>query len=150
MSAARRSKHEPDQGPLSELQLAILHVLWERPGATVLDVHERLSRTRPLTPSTVATVLVRLESRGVVERSKSGRQFRYTARISRERASATLVDDLAQRVFGGDAAALVCRLLESEAIGDDELARVEALIAERRRQGAGARRPKGRERGGRS
>jgi len=137
MPAVRRSKPEPEKGPSSELQLAILHVLWERPGATVLEVHERLSRTRTLTPSTVATVLVRLESRGVVTRSKSGRQFRYMARISRERTSATLVDDLAQRVFGGDAAALVCRLIESEAIDDEELERVSKLIAERRRQGAG-------------
>jgi BlaI family penicillinase repressor len=149
MSAARSGKSRtPESGPLSELQLAILNVLWRQPGATVLDVHRALSRTRELTPSTVATVLVRLESRGVVERSKRSRQFCYTARISHEHASATLLDDLAQKVFGGDAAALVCRLIESEAIGDEELDRVSKLIAERRRQ-AGAQGSKGRK-GGKS
>jgi predicted transcriptional regulator len=148
MSAARRPARSPETGPLSELQLAILHVLWKRPGATVLDVHGQLRRTRSLTPSTVATVLVRLEARGVVERSKSGRQFRYTARVSHERASASLLDDLAQRVFGGDAAALVCRLIESEAIADGELDRVSKLIAQRRRQAAEGPR-KGRGKGGR-
>jgi predicted transcriptional regulator len=152
MPPAKSGKsRQPQGGPLSELQLAILHVLWSQPGATVLDVHRALSRTRSLTPSTVATVLVRLEARGVVERSKRGRQFCYTARVSHARASATLVDDLARRVFGGDAAALVCRLLESEAIGDEELDRVEALIEERRRHAAGGNAgTKGRGRGGRT
>ena len=140
---AGSKSRKPETGPLSELQLAILHVLWRQPGATVLDVHRVLSRTRSLTPSTVATVLVRLEARGVVERSKTGRQFRYTARVSHERASDRLLDDLAQRAFGGDAAALVCRLIESEAIDDDELDRVSKLIAERRRQGTGGKTRKG-------
>ena len=149
MSAKSRKPREPESGPLSELQLAILHVLWRKPGATVLDVHRELSRTRELTPSTVATVLTRLEARGVVERSKRSRQFCYTARVSHERASATMLDELAQRVFGGDAAALVCRLIESEAIGDDELDRVSKLIAERRRQAAQGS-TKGRKQGGRS
>lgn len=131
----RRTPSRPrEDAALSELQLAILHVLWEHPGATVQDVHARLSRSRDLAPSTVATVLTRLEARGVIEREKESRQFRYTARISRERASDSLLDDLARRVFRGDAAALVCRLIESEAIGDAELDRVSALIAERRKQ----------------
>ena len=151
MSAAKSGKsREPESGPLSELQLAILHVLWGKPGATVLEVHEALSRTRSLTPSTVATVLVRLETRGVVERSKRGRQYCYTARVSHERASATMLDDIAQRVFGGDAAALVCRLIESEAIDDEELDRVSKLIAERRRQAGAQGTAKGRKSGGRS
>ena len=140
---AKPPRRTRDNGPLSELQLAILHVLWQQPGATVLEVHRKLRRTRSLTPSTVATVLVRLEARGVVERSKVGRHFQYTARVSHERASASMLDDLAQRVFGGDAAALVCRLIESEAIDDDELDRVSRLIAERRRQGTGGKTRKG-------
>jgi predicted transcriptional regulator len=150
MSTAKRPPSEPDSGPLSELQLAILHVLWSKPGSTVLDVHRALSRTRELTPSTVATVLTRLEARGVVAREKDSRQFRYTARVSRERASETMLDDLAQRVFGGDAAALVCRLIESEAIDDEELDRVSKLIAERRRQAAAQSGSKGKKQGGKS
>jgi len=145
MTSRRSAARLPADPALSELQLAILHVLWERPGATVLDVHGRLSRSRELSPSTVATVLSRLEARGVIEREKEGRQFRYTARISRERASDSMLDDLARRVFRGDAAALVCRLIESDAIGADELERVSALIAERRQQtGARAGQPRGR------
>jgi predicted transcriptional regulator len=144
MTSRRSAARLPADPALSELQLAILHVLWERPGATVQDVHSRLSRSRELAPSTVATVLTRLEARGVVDRSKSGRQFRYTARISHERTSASMLDDLARRVFRGDATALVCRLLESGAIRDAELDRVSALIEERRKQtGPRAGQPRG-------
>ena len=145
MTSRRSAARMPADPALSELQLAILHVLWARPGATVQDVHARLSRSRELAPSTVATVLTRLEGRGIIERAKDGRQFRYTARISHERASASMLDDLARRVFRGDAAALVCRLLESGAIRGAELDRVSALIAERRKQtGARAGQPRGR------
>lgn len=130
---------------LSELQLAILRVLWADPGATVLDVHAVLARTRTLTTSTVSTVLTRLEERGLVRRTKDGRQFRHHATVAEDEAAGRMVDELARRVFDGDAAALVCRLLETAAFAPDELARIEQRIEQERRRLARSRRAAGKE-----
>jgi hypothetical protein len=85
-------------------------MLWHKPGATVLDVHRQLSRTRG--PDAGAWPPCWCVSGRAGGRPQPARpHFCYTARVSRRRQHDVL-DDLAQRVFGGDAAALVCRLIE--------------------------------------
>lgn len=133
MAEPRQKRAVPEGTQLSALQLDMLRVVWARPGATVLDVHETLARTRKIATSTVATVLTRLEERGIVKREKRGRQFRYHATLTEDEATDTMVSELAERVFQGDAAALVCRLLETDALDSEELERVRALIDRRRR-----------------
>ena len=56
---------EPHQ--LTELQIAIMRILWERKEATVAEIHAALLDERGLAPTTVATLLSRLEKRGAVK-----------------------------------------------------------------------------------
>src|SRR2546421_5112959 len=58
----------PGRHQLTELQLAILRVLWDRSEATVQEIWEALHAERGLAQTTVATMLSRLERRGVVTR----------------------------------------------------------------------------------
>jgi len=70
----------PDRHQLTELQLAILRVLWERGEATVQDIWEALHPERGLAQTTVATMLSRLERRGVVTRRAPPRRGSTTTR----------------------------------------------------------------------
>ena len=67
---------------LSDLQLAILRILWAEDEATVARVQAALSEERDLALTTVATLLSRLEGRGVVTRRTEGRQFVYRAAVA--------------------------------------------------------------------
>ena len=60
---------------LTDLQLAIMRILWDRAEATVVEVQTRLRPERDLAQTTIATLLSRLEKRGVVEHRLDGRQF---------------------------------------------------------------------------
>ncbi|MEO7965492.1 MAG: BlaI/MecI/CopY family transcriptional regulator, partial [Gemmatimonadaceae bacterium] len=60
---------------LTDLQLAIVRLLWDRGECTVVDVQDGLLPERPLAQTTVATLLSRLEKRGVVSHRVAGRQF---------------------------------------------------------------------------
>eukprot|EP01034_Spumella_vulgaris_P005285 gene5285-6745_t len=65
---------------LSELQLALMRVLWERGEASTAEVVEALHEAgRALAHTTVATLLTRLEKRGMISASRDGRQLRYRA-----------------------------------------------------------------------
>ena len=75
-----------DQPQLTPLQLDVLQVLWERGEATVNDVTDALRDSRALAPTTVATLLSRLEKRRFVKRRREDRQFRWSASIAREEA----------------------------------------------------------------
>jgi predicted transcriptional regulator len=119
---------------LSELQLAIMRILWERSEATVSDVHETLQGERALAPTTVATVLSRLEKRGLVRHRRDGRQFVYRTVVTDRQVLQSAVDDLAERVFRGDVTNLVSHLLSARDLSPGDLARVKALIEDKERQ----------------
>ena len=117
---------------LTELQLEILAVLWERGEATAAVVREALGR--PLAQTSVLTILRRLEKRGVVTHRAIGRQFLYRARVSPARVKRSMVTDfgeLADRLFGGDRAELVSHLLKESDVDADDLARLKELIERR-------------------
>lgn len=120
-----------DAPPLTELQVALLRVLWERKEATVAEICAALRSERPLAPTTVATLLSRLEKRGVVRHRTVARQYVYRAVVSEQEVRRSMVGDLTERLFDGDVAALVSHLLTSEAVGPDDLQKVRALLADR-------------------
>jgi BlaI family penicillinase repressor len=113
---------------LTPLQVDVMRVLWERTEATAAEVHAALAASRDLALTTVATLLRRLEKRGLVHHRSAGRQFVYRARVAEEDARDALVTELTERHFEGDAARLVHHLLASSDLRPGDLDRVRALI----------------------
>ena len=128
---------------LGDLQLAILRELWRRGEATVADVHKALHKQRQLALTTIATMLRKMEDRHLVEHRTEGRQFIYRAAVKQDEIHRNLVADIVDRVFSGDASAMVSHLLEEEALDPDELAELKALIRAKERE-LKARKPRGR------
>src|SRR5260370_8628255 len=87
---------------LGDLQLAILRVLWARGEASVAEVHEALEPERGLAPTTIATMLVKLEKKGVVEHHTEGRRFIYRPRVSESSVRRSMLADLTSHLFPGD------------------------------------------------
>lgn len=114
---------------LTELQLAILRVLWDRGSATATEITEALKHTRGLAQQTIATILSRLERRGVVRHETRQRQYIYSALLSEPEVRRTMLAELTDRVFEGDVAALVSQLLSAREMSPGDLARVKALIS---------------------
>lgn len=110
------------QGPknLGDLQLAILRALWERGEAPVSKVHAALA-DRGLALTTIATMLRKMEEKGLVAHREQGRQFFYRAEIDPELVQRNLVGDLVTRLFDGNPMALVNHLLRAGEIELDEL-----------------------------
>ena len=116
--------------PLTDLQLAILRVLWERDRASVLEITDALRGSRGLAQQTIATILSRLEKRGIVSHTTQQRQYIYRALVSEPDVRRTLLADLTERVFEGDVPALVSQLLSANEMSPGDLARVKAMIAD--------------------
>jgi len=71
---------------LSDLQIAVVRVLWRNGETSVTDIAKVLGDERGLKHTTVATLLTRLEKRGVVEQRREGRQLIYRALVSEPKA----------------------------------------------------------------
>jgi len=120
---------------LSELQLAVMRVLWQQKKAAVVEVQEALKSERDLALTTVATVLTRLEKAGLVAHRASGRHYLYRPLVSEEEVRRSMVSVLAERLFEGDVAALVSHLVNARDIKSGDLARVRQLIEAKEREG---------------
>jgi predicted transcriptional regulator len=123
---------------VGDLQLAILRVLWSRGEATASDVHGALHAERGLAPTTIATMLKKMEARDLVEHREDGRRFIYRPLVSEEGLTRSMVADLTDRMFGGSVSELVGHLLSEHELDRRELAELERLIGQAERQ----RRPK--------
>lgn len=113
---------------LTELQITILRLLWDKGEATVAAIWEALHADRGLAQTTVATLLTRLERRGVVTRRTENRQYVYRALVTEAEVRRSMVGDLTERLFEGDVTALVNHLLSSQEIAPGDLARLRTLI----------------------
>lgn len=123
------------KGPrnLGELQLAILRTLWQRGDSAVADVHAAL-RDRGLALTTIATMLRKMEEKGLVAHRENGRQFVYRAKVAPDLVQKNLVSELVTRLFDGDPLALVNHLLRAGDIELDELDHLRRQVADAERK----------------
>ena len=124
-SAIRRREGSPR---LTAPQLALLKVLWERSEATVAEMQRALHAERPLAASTIATLLSRLEKRGIVAYRIEGRQYVYRAVLNERDAREHALVEVTQGLFEGDIATMVSQLLSYHDLRPGDLARVKALV----------------------
>ena len=114
---------------LSELQIALVRVLWRRGESSTADVAAELAEERGLKHTTVATLLTRLEKRGVVGQRREGRQLFYRALVGEAQVRRSMVADLIGALFDGDARALVAHLVQESEIAPGDLAKVRKRLA---------------------
>ena len=118
---------------LTELQLAVMRVLWVRGEATVAEVHGAIEPDRGLALTTVATIMTRLEKQGLIGRRPEGRHYQYRPLVSEEEVRRSMVTGLAERLFAGDVTALVSHLLSESEIAPGDLERVRRMLEAKRR-----------------
>ncbi|MBL8848582.1 MAG: BlaI/MecI/CopY family transcriptional regulator [Planctomycetaceae bacterium] len=124
----------PREVRLADLQLAIIQVLWEKGQATVAEVREALAPERKLAYTTVGTMLAKMEAAGYVTHRADGRVNVYKASFRRDQVSRSMVSDLAERLFQGDVAEMMCHLLDGCDVSHAELTRLKQLIRDKERE----------------
>src|SRR2546422_3659674 len=118
---------------LGDLQLKIMKVLWERGDGTVADVHLALGGGRDLAYTTIATMLRKMEARGLVRHRVDGRSFVYRPAVGSDAVTRGMSDHLLDRLFEGNLADMVSHLLTAREVSREELSKLEKLIAERKK-----------------
>jgi predicted transcriptional regulator len=117
-----------ERAPLSEAQLEIMNVVWDRGEVTVAEVWKALSGRRKLARNTVLTMLTRLEEKGWLLRDEEAHAFRYRAAVPRESTLGTMIHRLVDTAFGGSAEGLVLALLHGRGVTKEEARRIRRMI----------------------
>lgn len=119
-------------GPLTNLELRIMKVLWESSPVTVQQVLERIQPQQKFAYTTLQTMLTVLYRKGKVTRKLKGKAYEYAPALSRKKASGMALRDLMKRFFGGSAESLVMSLVENRQLSAEKLGELSRLIEESR------------------
>jgi predicted transcriptional regulator len=113
---------------LTDAELRLMEVVWEKGKATVAEVVEELPKDVPLAYSTVLTTLRILENKGYLRHTKDGRSFVYQPVVKREQARQNALTHLLRRFFEDSPELLMLNLMERGEISARELARLRKRI----------------------
>ncbi len=113
---------------LTEAELRLMEVLWQKAPATVQQVADSLPQDSPLAYNSVLTTVRILEKKGYVERVKDGRAHVYTPIVERKDATRSEISRLVHRFFGNSHELLVLNILEDKGMDAPELKRLRAML----------------------
>ena len=117
---------------LTEAELRIMQVLWQKGPATVQQVLDALPREKPLAYNSVLTIIRILEKKGCVRHVKDGRAHIYRATLRRDEAKRSEIQHLLSRFFQNSRELLVLNILEEQGVDEQELNRLRQLLEEHR------------------
>ena len=119
---------KPVREQLPPMELAIMHVLWEKGPCTVQQVQRELAGTPAYT--TVQTIMNTMEKKGRTQRRLEGKAFVYQAALARDKALGSAVRDLVQRTFRGSVEDLLMNLVETDQLDAETLKRIKRRLKE--------------------
>ena len=117
---------------LTDREVDVMKVLWERGASTVAEVHAGLGGA--LAYTTVLSMLRTLERKKAVTRVKEGRAHRYAARLERATTQRRAIAAMAAKFFRGSLGGLLVHVVEHERLSRSEIAQLRALLEKRRRE----------------
>ena len=123
---------------LGELESAVLEHLWSQGAEDVKSVHRALGLRRGIKLNTVQSTMDRLFRKGLLAREKVSHAYVYRADVSREQLSTRVIGEVVDQLSGGQPNVMLSAFVSlAEQQGDDAMAQLEALIAQRRKSTRG-------------
>jgi predicted transcriptional regulator len=124
-------RNEPSR-PLTALQQAIVDFLWSGGPASAEQVREALLPERPLTDSSVRTLLRRLEAQGHLRHRVRGQTYLYEAVASSRTLAARAVREMIERFWAGSAEQFVLGMVDDKVLSAEQLERLTRKVKKRR------------------
>lgn len=119
----------PSKSPtLTEAELRLMDVLWQKGPCTVQQVLDALTNKPALAYNSVLTTIRILERKGYVQHSKEGRAHVYAPRVERQEASRSEIGHLVNRFFKNSRELLVLNILEERGVDAEELRHLRELL----------------------
>jgi predicted transcriptional regulator len=112
---------------LTEQELEIMKIVWERESATVRDVYETLLERRKVAYTTVMTMMKILEQKKYLKKTQAERAFVYRPTQPKGQVIAAMVKEFVNRVFNGSAQPLLVHLVEESKLSREELEEIAKL-----------------------
>ena len=122
----------PRKPTLTDQELEIMKIVWEREPVTVRDVYETLLERRKIAYTTVLTMMKILEQKKHLKCSHADRAFVYRPTKPKQQVIRGMVREFLDRVFNGSASPLLAHLVEDERLTREDLDELRRAIKKER------------------
>src|SRR6266581_2393417 len=106
---------------LTEQELEIMKIVWDRDRSTVRDVYEALLERRKVAYTTVMTMMKILEQKQYLKKKQAERAHVYRAAQPQRQVIGAMVREFVNRVFNGSAEPLLVHLVEEHGLSREDL-----------------------------
>jgi predicted transcriptional regulator len=115
---------------LTPAEFEIMDTIWKAGELTVTEIMNEVNaaHNRNLVRSTIQVQVGRLKEKGWLIRRQEGNKFIYQSTAPRGEASADIVFDIGDRVFGGSCVELVKAFFNRSEVTPDEIRQLRELI----------------------
>ena len=113
---------------LTEAELRIMNVLWERGRGTVQEVLDSIPEKPVLAYNSILTTIRILEAKGYLKHVKDGRAHVYSPIVGQNEARRSEIRHLVNRFFENSQEQLVLNLLEDHGLEPEEIGRLRAML----------------------
>src|SRR5215475_6602780 len=117
---------------LTEAELRVMNVLWNKGAATVQQVQDWLSVDHDLAYNSVLTTIRILEKKGYLRHAKDGRAHVYIPQVNQKDATRFEIRHLVSRFFKNSHELLVLNILEDESLGAEDMKRLRQLLEDKK------------------
>ena len=112
---------------LTQRELDIMAVLWERGEATANEVREQIDPS--LAYTSISSMIRLLEMKGYVSHRKGeGKTHVYFPVVNAERAGESQLSRVLDKIYGGSPIKLLAHLVEQRKLSDSDLSRMRDLL----------------------
>ena len=123
------------RSPLTDLENAVMRVVWDSEPCSVEAVFEVVSRDRDLKETTIRTLLRRLEQKGYLQHETEGRAYVYRATERPRSLAARAVRQIIDRFCQGSVEELVSGMVDAKMLSKSEMSRLEEFVRNQKKKG---------------
>jgi BlaI family penicillinase repressor len=125
----------PKSATLTEQELEIKKIVWQRERVTVRDVYEDLLERRKIAYTTVMTMMKILAQKKYLRKTQEDRAYVYQPTKPKNQVIKGMVREFVNRVFNGSAEPLLVHLMEDRKLSGKDLEEISRMIREDRQNG---------------
>lgn len=115
---------------VSNSEWKIMSLIWEREPRTLMELVRELSALTGWSKSTVATMLTRMEKKGLLRHAEGERAKQYYALVKKEETALEETRSLLERAYSGSVGRLVNTLVKGDGLSREDIAQLRRILEE--------------------
>ena len=116
---------------LPDSELDIMLVLWKyEPPMSRMEIEQVVNEKKALAPTTILSLLTRLEKKGYVEVTKQGKMNLYTPLVSKEEYQQSESKSVLEKLYGNSLKKFVASLYQGKKMNEDDIKELHDFLNE--------------------